>query len=110
MELTKCSRAALIATFNTIASARRSEWLLLPIDDGKCGFVFVHKRAVLIFGATIQTADLFSSGGEASRLATEIYWIASGHGWIAHDVEKTRCDILLGATEAEYFPRKITPE
>lgn len=102
MRLTKISRAAIVATINSIAS--RSEWFALPIDDGgECGFVFVHKRAATLFGKTMQTADLFCSAGEASRLATEIHWIASGHGWVAHSAGLTKCPILLEASELENF-------
>jgi hypothetical protein len=104
MGLTKTTRGAIIATINSIAL--RSEWFALPVDNGNFAVVFIHKRAATLFGACIQTADLFTSAGDASRLATEIFLIASCHGWVAHSAGMTNCPILVQASEAGAFSEK----
>jgi len=101
MKLTKINRAAIIATLNTIAL--RSDWFALPIDQRGCKYLFARRQAATIFGKQIKTADLFSFDGNASRLATEIIWVASVHGWIAHTVGHTCCSHMQEAFEAMAF-------
>lgn len=100
MKLTNNTRAALIGTLNSIAL---SDWLCLPIDASGCDYIFVRRQAARLFGKPIRTADLFSLEGNASRLATEIIWVASVHGWVAHSVGHTYCPHMLEAFEAMAF-------
>jgi len=97
MKLTKINRGAIIALLNCTL---HSEWISIPTDQCGCGFLFSRKKAATIFGKTIKTADLFSINGNASRLATEIIWIATVHGWIAHSAGNTCCPHMVKAFEA----------
>ena len=98
MKLTKINRAAIISILNSITL--QSEWITIPSDRKGCGYIFSRKEAATIFGNKIKTADLFSFDGNASRLATEIIWVASIHGWIAHSVGHTCCPHMVRAFEA----------
>jgi len=102
MRLTKNTRGATIALITSISS--RSEWCAVPVDDGDYNIAFVHKRAAALFGSRIQTADLFTPDGNASRLALEIYLIASRHGWVSTSIGTTKCPILSGAWEHIKIP------
>lgn len=101
MKLRKANRCAIIAALHCICYP--SEWIALPTNDIRCGYIFARRKAATIFGKQVKTADLFSLDGNASRLATEILWIASVHGWIAHTVEKTGCPHMQKAFEAMAF-------
>ena len=101
MKLTKINRAAIIAILNSITL--QSEWISIPTDHRGCGYLFSLKKAATIFGNKIKTADLFSFNGNASRLATEIIWVASVHGWIAHSVGHTCCPHMVRAVKALAF-------
>jgi hypothetical protein len=101
MTLTKCSRAAIIATLNAIAL--KSVWMALPVDDlCGCQIVFVHKKAAALFGE-VSTASLFARNGEASELAVGIYRIACDHGMAAATPTMTACPIMVETADREYF-------
>ena len=101
MKLTKIIRAAIIAILNSITL--QSEWITIPSDRRGCGYLFSRRKAATVFGKQIKTADLFSFDGNASRLATEIIWVATIHGWIAHSVGHTCCPHMVKAFEALAF-------
>jgi len=101
MKLTKIDRAAIIAILDCITW--QSEWITIPTDRRGCQYLFSRRKAAEVFGKEIKTADLFSVDGDASRLATEILWVASVHGWIADTVENTGCPHMQRAFEAMAF-------
>ena len=97
MKFSRSARAAIVATINGLTS--HSHWLAVPSAAVNSGIIFVHKRASSLFGNGIKTVDLFTPGGEPSRLAVEIHHIAENHGLIAATVEMTACPIIIQAAE-----------
>ena len=101
--MTKCSRAAILATINTLATG--SAWIALPLDDILRGprIVFVHRKACALFGAKIGNSDFFTRQGDASQLASDIFRIACTHGLAAESSGMISCPIMAGATRHQAF-------
>jgi hypothetical protein len=97
MKFSRSARAAIVATINGLTT--HSRWLAVPSAAVNSGIIFVHKRASSLFGNGIKTVDLFTPGGEPSRLAVEIHRIAENHGLIAATAEMTACPIIIEAAE-----------
>lgn len=99
--MTKCSRAAIVATINSHAVG--SAWIAIPVDDLLLGnrLVFVHRKACALFG-NIRSADLFDRHGGASCLAENIHRIGCEQNLTAGSPTMTACPILVEAAESHF--------